>query len=62
MGKRVGMGKAPPTGNPRPRPCVYLSGDGDRDRDDFGGGDGDKKAFLGLTLPRSNPSSHGPRR
>ena len=27
------MGKAPPMGNPRPRPCFNLCGDEDRDED-----------------------------
>ena len=40
MGNGVGMEKAPPTGNPRPRPCFHLSGDGDENVDDFGGGEG----------------------
>ncbi|GMN34759.1 hypothetical protein TIFTF001_004877 [Ficus carica] len=41
------MGKAPPTGNPRPLSRFYLSEDGNGDEDDFGGGDGDGKAFPG---------------
>ncbi|GMN45739.1 hypothetical protein TIFTF001_014933 [Ficus carica] len=51
MGNEMGMGKAPPMGNPRPQSHVYLSGDGD----DFEGGDVDEKAFSGPTSPRCHP-------
>ena len=47
MGNGAGMGKAPPMGNPHPRPCFKLCGDGDGDRDGFGGGDEDGKAIPG---------------
>ena len=53
MGNGTGMEKAPPTGNPRPRPHFYLCGDGDED--DFRGRDGDVKAILGSALPRYHP-------
>ena len=51
MGNGVGIGKAPPTGNPRPRPRFYLCKDGDEVGDGFESGDGDGKAIPGSAPP-----------
>ena len=51
----TGMGKAPPTRNPRSSLQFYLNRDGNRNGDDFSGRNGDEKAFSDPVPSRYYP-------